>query len=119
MEFEIKDLKVRKEWNRTGEPKRFYAKMYVWIENETLFENLRDRRNRPYDEYRKHVIPVAMAELEKNHPEVYEELKDAKWSWNKNCGCSMCPCSPGFIANVETPFTISVTIGKEVTVEAN
>lgn len=28
---------------------------------------------------------------------------DIKLNWSKNCGCSMCPCSPGFEIKVEIP----------------
>ena len=45
-----------------------------------------------------------MEKLKKTNPQVYKDLKNIKWGWNQNCGCSMCPCSPGFIGNVKKQY---------------
>lgn len=58
--------------------------------DETIIENLENRRNRPYTEYRKLL------------PEVFEKLgipANTKASWRQNAGCS-CGCSPAFIVEV-------------------
>ena len=87
-------------YKRSGEPKRYHDKIYIWIENESILENMNNRRNRPYTTYKKEILPKLMEYLEMNFPKVHKHLKDVKWGWNQNCGCSMCPCSPGFIGDV-------------------
>lgn len=63
-------------------------KIYVWPEGETLIDNLENRRSRPFNIYRKEVIPQVLAQL--------GVPADAKVRWSQRAGCS-CPCSPGFI----------------------
>lgn len=112
--MEIKNIRIEHEKNRKGEPKRTHHKIYLFIENETLFENLMNRRNRPYNTYRKEVLPVVLERVKETDPVTYNLIKDAKWGWDKNCGCSMCPCSPGFISDINGGYsnhrTIFVTI---------
>lgn len=113
MDIEIKELSVRRETNRGGEPKLYHDKMYIFIKNQTILENLFGRGSEPYKNYKKFVIPKVMEMIKEQHPDKYELLKDVKWGWNKHCGCSMCPCSPGFISDrkdFSTHQTIFVTI---------
>lgn len=58
------------------------SRVYVWPEGESIMENLLNRRNRPYKEYRKLLADQAF-------------MQNARWS--QHAGCRMCPCSPGFI----------------------
>ena len=96
--------------NRGGEPKKYYDKIYVWVDGETLGENLINRRDRPYDFYKKEVLPLLMKHLEKEYPgSLNDEVKNQKWSWSQHCGCSMCPCSPGFIGDGRNANDIHVT----------
>jgi len=60
--------------------------IYVNLTGETIWENLQNRRTRPYTEWRRLLAPLA-AEL--GIPE------GARLAWNRRAGCS-CPCSPGF-----------------------
>lgn len=60
--------------------------VYVNIEGETVLENLKNRKCRPYTVY-KHLLNAHLQEL--GIP------VDAKLAWNQKAGCS-CPCSPGF-----------------------
>lgn len=61
------------------------ARIFVWVANESVAENLMNRRNRPVTEYRKIVN------------EVLEAMEvDGKISWSQHAGCT-CACSPGFI----------------------
>jgi hypothetical protein len=93
--------------DRDGEPHRKKNKMYIWP-SETLIENLENRRSRPHTIWKKEIIPLVMDWLKTNMPNHYNELKDCKWGWRQNCGCSMCPCSPGFVSNNEGYITIHV-----------
>ena len=51
-------------------------------------DNLQNRHSRPYDQYRRLVLPT-VAKLIAFRP-------GAKFRWSQKAGCS-CPCSPGFI----------------------
>lgn len=99
MGFNVQDVEIRKTSliTRKGERNPMAPKMYISIKRESLVENLLNRRNRPYSEYKKHIIPKVMEVIQTQDPALYDKLKDSKWSWDKNNGCSMCPCSPGFV----------------------
>ena len=108
--MKIKSLSIRKEYYRSGEPQKFKNKMYIFPFGETLLENIENRRFRPYNLYKQEVIPMVMERIKKKYPDYYEQLKDTKWSWNRKCGCSMCPCSPGFIGDSTGFFDIQVEV---------
>ena len=66
-----------------------YTRIFVWVQNESIGENLVNRQFRPYQEWRRllveHVVtPIGMAGV--------------KLRWDRHCGCS-CPCSPGFVTD--------------------
>ena len=55
--YYIKDnieIKVESYQDRRNEPHRFKNKIYMWPE-ETVLENLENRRSRPYNEWKKDV----------------------------------------------------------------
>jgi hypothetical protein len=108
----IKNFRIDKETfsERKGEPYRYKNKMYIWVSGETLLENLQNRRNRPYDFYKKEVLPLVMEKIKIKRPEVYKVIKNEKWGWRQSCGCSMCPCSPGFVGEGEDMYTIHIEI---------
>lgn len=62
-------------------------RVFVWPANESVLDNLANRRLRPYSLWRKEVLP-----------KVWEQLgvTNAKVRWSQYAGCT-CPCSPGFI----------------------
>ena len=95
--MQIKEIKIKRYSSRQGEKKQSSPKMYIFIENESVMENLQNRRTRPYNEYKKLIIPKVMESISKTHPDLFERIRDIKWGWDRYCGCSMCPCSPGFI----------------------
>ena len=69
---------------------------------ETLRENWARRFISPSREYRKFL------------PEVFEKLglpPDTVAKWDRYAGCSMCPCSPGFIVEGHCGKFVGVTIG--------
>lgn len=114
MSYVIDEVVIRKEGilsGRYGERNRLSPKMYIQINNESIIDNLRNRRTRPYADYKKHLLPKALEIIREQDPALYERMKDAKWSWDKHCGCTVCPCSPGFVAkNINQPVDIWVKI---------
>ena len=110
--MKIKSISIQREsyYERNREPFKTKNKMYVWVSGETLIENLENRRNRPHNVYKKEVIPMVMEKMKKKYPKEYKELKDTKWGWRQKCGCSMCPCSPGFVSDTEGYITIQVEV---------
>jgi hypothetical protein len=95
--------------DRRGEPYKTNDKIYVWVKNESVLDNLINRRNRPVDEYKNKVIPVAMEILKNSYPEVYEVVKNNKWKFSQKCGCT-CSCSPGFVGESKNNISIHVEI---------
>ena len=94
--MKIKKMDVRP-WNRrSGEPFASKPKIYIFIENETILENLENRHNRPATVYKKEILPQVMEKLKNSNPDIYNKFKNSKIGWRQNCGCS-CPCSPGFV----------------------
>ena len=108
--MKIETLSISKVYNRKGEPYKLRNKMFIHPSGETLVDFLETRFSRPYKFYKQEVIPLVMEQIEKKYPDYYKELKDTKWSWNKNCGCSMCSCSPGFVGDSYGFFEIQVEI---------
>jgi len=76
------------QWRREADKK---PRVYVWIEDETVLENLVNRRSRPVEVYRA-VALQALTDL---------GIPFEKIRWSQKAGCS-CPCSPGFI--VDGPY---------------
>lgn len=60
--------------------------VYVSVPGKTVFEQLVNRRSRPYKALR----PIVLEELTKRG------IKFTNIRWSQRAGCS-CPCSPGFI----------------------
>jgi len=76
--------------------------LYFHIEKESILQNLSERHNRPYQEYRK-VIPEILKQLNIDSEKV-------TYKWSQKAGCS-CPCSPGFIVRgLDETSDIFVTI---------
>jgi hypothetical protein len=67
------------------------TRVYIAEKGETILDNLESRTGRPVDTYRAAVKEVLTA----------IGLGDHKVTWSQKAGCSMCPCSPGFI--LKTP----------------
>lgn len=84
---------------RDAEPRERYkkARVYIFIKNENIIDNLQNRHSRPYDQYRKEVMPKVLKKM--------KLPKDTKFFWSQKAGCG-CGCSPGFV--------IEEIFGKEV-----
>ena len=110
MEVEIKEVTVKFGAKRRGEPFRNRNKIYIFIDKETILENLLSRYDRPYKVYKELAIPKLMEYLKTEKPKVFAAVEKDTWSWRQSCGCSMCPCSPGFIGSEIGCIDFYVTI---------
>ena len=99
MKFTIKSLSAKQEYwsERKGEPFRDNNKAYIWVDGESIWQNLANRRSRPYKFYQEEVLPTILKEINEKYPEYRIDTNEKNWGWRSKCGCSMCPCSPGFI----------------------
>ena len=82
--------------NRSSRERKVRGVIYVNVKNETIMQNLMERKSRPHAEYRK-LMPAAFEQMKADGllpPNV--EAKDVKMVWSQYAGCS-CPCSPGFV----------------------
>jgi hypothetical protein len=68
--------------------KNAHGKIYFNIKCETVFENLTNRRTRPYNEFRK-FIPSILESLAL-------DIDPKNFRWSQKAGCD-CGCSPGFV----------------------
>lgn len=66
----------------TSEPR-----MYVSVADETLLDNLMNRTRRPYNVYKTMIHSSAIDQV----------LNLDGMRWSQKAGCTLCPCSPGFI----------------------
>jgi hypothetical protein len=64
-------------------------RMYVSVADETVFDNLANRKRRPYNVYKTLIQSSGIGEV----------LNLDGLRWSQKAGCTMCPCSPGFILN--------------------
>jgi hypothetical protein len=74
---------VRKERSQ-----HWHGRIHISLDGETILENLRDRRRRPYTLYRKHILPLLR--------EQFPEIADYRINWSQRAGC-WCGCSPAFV----------------------
>ena len=82
--MKITDITVKRRSLRERVAK---TRIYIHAKGETIWENLENRTQRPYNVYRKEVIPAVLEHLGK---------QGSKVAWSQFAGCP-CPCSPGFI----------------------
>jgi hypothetical protein len=82
---------------------RFKSKprVYVYPAQETIMENLANRRSRPLNTYR--------AALRKGLSELGVDLSRVDYKWSQKAGCS-CGCSPGFIVDGWDPAIADKTV---------
>jgi hypothetical protein len=103
----IKSITLHPKTGSSSKPNAasFYhrPRIYVTPEGETVMENFREgRHTRPYNQYKQEVLPQLFRKL---------GLEGVKVGWSKKAGCTMCPCSPGFIVKEgNVPFDIHVTV---------
>lgn len=99
------DVRPHNHNGRGGEPKKYKDKIYIHVANESILENLIKRTQRPYQFYKKIILPKVFDSIKATHPHLYDQIRLQKWGWSQSCGCSMCPCSPGFIGDGENNAT--------------
>jgi len=63
------------------------SRIFFFIKNESIFDNLMNRRNRPVQFWRSLVPEILMR---------FNMPPTTKVRWSAKAGCQMCPCSPGF-----------------------
>ena len=93
------NIQVRPRYN----DRAVHTRLYVFLKDESLIDNINNRRRRPIAAWRKIAIE-ALAEAGIN----YSELR-----WSQYAGCS-CPCSPGFIVKGDKWRDVFVTVESEV-----
>lgn len=81
-ELYVTDYSERR--NTDSRPRR--GRVHVFPKGETIFDNLANRRSRPYHDWK----PVVIDAL-KQHGIHVDKLR-----WSQKAGCS-CGCSPGFL----------------------
>lgn len=105
----IKSITLRPKSGSSSKPnaRDFYHRPRIYISpaGETVMENFTEgRHTRPYTLYRQEVLPQLFRKLGL-------DASSIKAGWSKKAGCSMCPCSPGFIVKEgEVPWDIHVTV---------
>ena len=75
--------KFEKDWSWSNR-KYMEARIYIWPANETIYEQLVNRRTRPFTQWKKEIIPQLRRDF--NIP------AECKIRWNRRAGCD-CPCS--------------------------
>ena len=109
----IKSITLRQKSGSSSKPNAgsFFhrARIYISPEGETVMENLVEgRHTRPYTIYKKDVLPQLFRMLGLGG---VHDLDRIKVGWSKKAGCTMCPCSPGFIVKAgNVPYDIYVTV---------
>jgi hypothetical protein len=100
-EVTAKAYKDYNTWSRQHKDMYRPSHIYIWIEGETIMENLENRRQRPYTTFKKEVVPFVLQELGLS--------PNTKVRWSRYAGCS-CPCSPGFIIDDDVGKDVHVRI---------
>ena len=63
------------------------SRVYIDFKGESIYDNINNRRQRPSTTLK----PLVKDVLEKNG------IAFDKIRWSSKAGCTMCPCSPGFL----------------------
>jgi len=93
--LDVKAAISGRRYERSWRSRNKAPRVYVWPEGENLLENMANRTSRPTALYRK-IAKVALAELG-----ISGTLR-----WDQHAGCSMCPCSPGFVLKLDEDATL-------------
>lgn len=80
-------------------------RLYVYGDKFDVIEDLTNRCRRPHGLYRQEVRDL-FEQL--NVPIDIEGMR-----WNQNAGCSMCPCSPGFVLPEQTLTMVCDTFDRD------
>ena len=88
----VKSVDVRDNFDRKRASQKRFTHLYVNPVNESVFENFLNRCDRPVGHYRLAALSALLS--------LGVDIEKVKLSWNQKAGCSMCPCSPGFIVKV-------------------
>lgn len=100
LEIERRDRELDYSYRNGSKEYWSNARIYFFVKDESILDNLINRRSRPMTEYRKHLAKVfAQAGLPNT----------TKVKWRQSAGCS-CGCSPGFIIDNMSRFDVFVTI---------
>ena len=86
----------------SGRHRQTKSRLYIDTKDETILENLANRRSRPTQVY-KSVLPQIFQALG-------VPVKPVRWSQYAGCNC---PCSPGFILYGVYGKNYAVTVEKE------
>lgn len=107
----IKSITLRPKTGSSSRPgtelKYHRPRIYVSPDGETVMENFTEgRHTRPYTLYKQEVLPQLFRVLGLD-----SQFPTVKVGWSQKAGCTMCPCSPGFIVkDGNVPFDIHVTV---------
>ena len=99
----IKEVKVRPNTSRKWS--EGFTRIYIFLEGETVWQNLENRHERPYTIYKKELLPQILEQLKAQGI----DLTGQKISWSQRAGCN-CGCSPGFVVSNHRGKEIYVTI---------
>lgn len=90
------------------------TRIYVWLEDESVLEQLFARKYRPVALFKKEVLPRATKAIERYIKRELTEA-EAKAVWSQRAGCN-CGCSPGFIlglTGLEVHIRVQSRVGFE------
>jgi hypothetical protein len=118
--IKITSIQARNEPYSPGRKSRAVEKtrLFVSIKDETIIQNLLSRMVQRAGgpprlsarDMRKHVLQRVVDRLKQDHPEA-RITSPSQLRWSAKAGCTMCPCSPGFI--VENSFNWSIWVEVE------
>ena len=78
---------TQSDWNREWREYNEAPRMYVAVSDESIIENLENRRRRPFNVYKTMIAESGISGV----------LSLETLRWSQHAGCKMCPCSPGFV----------------------
>lgn len=100
-----KQDKVRRGWSWADRAEFNRAtRVYVWPKDESVLDNLKNRRLRPHNIWKNVVMPQVLKKL--------ELPANTKMRWSQKAGCG-CGCSPGFILSDYHTFDVHVNLSTE------
>lgn len=90
--------KIKNQKN-TGKDAARATRVYLFLERESILDNLDSRGCQKVHKIRRDILPVLVASA--------PEMQGMKFNWSRTAGCS-CGCSPGFIVRDSVGFDIFI-----------
>jgi hypothetical protein len=99
-----------------GKEMESFQNLFIWWdfeEGNTIEKMFFSRRFRPNEKLKAILKDELIEKLNQQLTTSKLTSDDIELSWNKHCGCTMCPCSPGYNVYFKWQTILNLNMGEE------